>query len=570
MRRPTAFSTLFSVFKAGSAGTIVLTAILACGDYGTSAMQTPDPVHHVAVPAVIYNMPDSLKYGSGTPGSGSMAVPFGFSADLRSAPSAAASTVAACGGSGFAGYTESRMAFTPEAVPTLAPEDTSISDDGWATVPIGFEFSFYGNTYTKANIFMNGFLMLGPAPAKSQSGTAVGGFLPSMGVPPKNIIALAWSDWDPRANRASGIRFETRGTAPRRKFIVQYDVPELSPGRGRLTGQIVLSEGTNDINLYLNSMTTTNSRDFVTQGIQDLTGTQAMWDSVQNVNNGVWSRRVHNFFTLNNDALRFSLISTSDDVKPTISAPADITDKPNDPGLGSALVVLGDPVASDNCTAPLTITKARNDGEPINAPYPVGTTIVTWTAIDAFGNASSAEQRVTVIDVEDPTIQVSDVTVNAATPLGATASYNVASHDNVKVVSVVCDKESGSNFPIGTNPVSCTASDAAGHTATAHFTVSVLDARTQLTNLIAYVRGLGEANGTTNPLVNQLVTAFDNLDVNNHVSCVKLNDFLAMIPKKGRQIPFSATSYMTTEATRIMSVLGCEMGPRALLVPGSA
>src|SRR3954468_9947526 len=126
MRRPTAVSTLFSVFKAGSAGTIVLTAILACGDYGTSAMQTPDPIHHVAVPAVIYTMPDSVKYGFGTQAAGSIAFPFGFAADVRSASPAAASTVAACGGSGFAGYTESRMAFTPEGVPTLAPEDTSI------------------------------------------------------------------------------------------------------------------------------------------------------------------------------------------------------------------------------------------------------------------------------------------------------------------------------------------------------------------------------------------------------------------------------------------------------------
>ena len=565
MRRPTANLALFGVIKTAFASSIALTAIVACGDYGTSVAPTPDPVIRVNVPAVLYTMPDSVKLGLGMQGSASMAVPFGISADIRSAP-VAASAVAACGGTGFAGYTESRVAFTPEASPSLAPADSAISDDGWATVPIGFDFSFYGNTYNKLNIFMNGFLMLGAAPAKNQTGSAVGGFLPST-MPPKNIIALAWTDWAPHKIK-DPIRFETRGTAPNRKFIVQFNnVPELS-GNGKLMGQIVLSEGTNDIVLYTNSMNVTNTMHFVTQGIQDLTGTQAMWDSVQNVNTGVWSRRVRNFFGLTNDAIRFSLISTADDVKPTIIAPPDIT-QPNDPTLGSALVSLGDPVASDNCTAPLTITKSRNDGEPINAPYPVGITIVTWTAIDAFGNASSAEQKVTVVDVEDPTIQGSDVTVNAASPLGAIVNYSVTSHDNVAVVSVTCDKASGTNFPIGTSSVSCTAADAAGHTATATFNVHVLDAAAQLTNLIAYVRGLGAPNGTTNPLVNPLVTAFEQLGVDNHVSCVKLNDFLAMIPKKGRMIPFDATSFMTTEATRIMNVLGCEMGPRALLVPGS-
>ena len=568
MRRPTAVSSLFRALNAGTAGMLVLTAILACGDYGTSVAPYPDEAVQVEVRSVAYTMPDSVKLGLGTGGSASMTFPFGYSADIRSAP-AGASAVAACGGSGFAGYTESRVPFTPEPSPRFAVASTSISDDGWvsdADMPIGFDFSFYGNTYNKVNIFMNGFLMFGPAPAKNQSGSAVGGFLPST-MNPKNIIALAWTDWAPHRT-TDAIRFETRGTAPNRKFVVQFNnVPELS-GTGRLMGQIVLSEGSNDITLYTNSMNVTNSMHFVTQGIQDLTGTQAMWDSVQNVTTGVWSRRVRNFFSLTNDAIRFSLISTADDVKPSITAPEDILQKPNDPGLGSALVVLGDPVASDNCTAPITITKARSDGEPIDAPYPVGITTVTWTAIDAFGNASSDEQMVEVIDVEDPTISVADRIVPATSPNGAIVSYTVDSHDNVAVTSVVCDKESGTLFPIGgPQDVSCTASDAAGHSATVHFNVTVLDARTQLASLIEYVRALDASNGTANPLLNQLTTAYDQLGPDTHVSCVKMSDFLAMIPKKGRQIPFGVTEFMTTEATRIMAVLGCDMKGHAMLIP---
>ena len=569
MPRPSPVSPLFRAISASFAGTIVLTAVLACGDYGTSVAPYPDQVVRVDVGVVRYTMPDSQKLGLGIEYAASMALPFGMSGDIRSVPLAAAS-VAACGGSGFAGYTESRVPFTPEASPRFAVQNDSISDDGWvkeAYMPLGFDFTFYGNTYNKVNIFMNGFLMFGPPPAMKLSGIAVGGFLPSE-ANPKNIIALAWTDWAPHKT-TDPIRFETRGTAPNRKFIVQYDnVPELS-GSGRLMGQIVLSEGSNDITLYTNSMSVTNGTHFVTQGIKDLTGTQAMWDTVQNPITGIWSRRVHNFFTLTDDAIRFSLVSTSDDEKPTITPPPDIR-QDNDPTLGSAMVSsLGEPSAQDNCTA-VTITKVRDDGEPIDAPYPVGVTTVTWTAIDGFGNAASAVQLVTVVDVEDPTIQASDVTLPATTSSGAVVSYSLTTHDNVAVTSVVCDPTDASLFAIGgPQSVTCTAADAAGHKASVTFNVFVLDARAQLANLIAYVLGLGAPDGTTNPLVNPLQTAFDALGGDNHVSCLKLNDFLAMIPRKGRPIPGNGTAYMTSEATRIMTVLECDIGPRALFVPNS-
>ena len=568
MRRPTAISALFGVIKTASASAIAMTAILACGDYGTSVAPTPSPLIYVDVGVVKYTMPDSMKQGLGMDAGASMAVPFGISANIRGTPGAA-SSVAACGGTGFAGYTGSRVAFTPEPSPRFAVRPDSISDDGWvkeAFMPLGFDFKFYGNTYNRVNIFMNGYLLFGAAPTMNLSGTAVGGRIPA-NVDPKNIIALAWTDWTPQLT-PDPIRFETRGTAPNRKFIVQFDnLPEYK-GQGRLMGQIVLSEGTNDITLYTNSMSVTNSRSWVTQGIQDLTGTQAMADSVLNENLGVWSTRVHNFYSLTNDAIRFSLVSTADDEKPTITAPADIMQKPNDPTLGSAIVSLGEPVASDNCSAPV-VTKSRDDGLPIDAPYPVGITTVTWTAIDAFGNASSDEQLVEVIDVEDPTAEASDISYPATSPNGAVISYELTTHDNVGVTSVVCTPPSGSQFPIGSGQdVSCDVSDAAGHKITVGFKVSVLDAATQLANLIEYVRALGAPNGTANPLLNQLTTAYEQLGDDTHVSCVKMSDFLAMIPKKGRQIPFDATSFMTNEATRIMNVLGCDMKGHALLVPG--
>jgi len=71
MLRPTPRASLFKALKATAAGTLVLTAILACGDYGTSVMATPQPDAVVRVPVntVDYTMSDADKLGLGTPAS---------------------------------------------------------------------------------------------------------------------------------------------------------------------------------------------------------------------------------------------------------------------------------------------------------------------------------------------------------------------------------------------------------------------------------------------------------------------------------------------------------------------
>ena len=556
MRRPTAYSAFFTAFKASSAGLIALTVIVACGEYGTSVMPRPDNITRVQVATVDYVMPDSVKLGLVSAGAATKMLPIGLSADVRTAPLGSSSTVAnACGGGGFAGYTERRLSadeFTAEAAPTFAPS-SALSDDGLIQdLPIGFDFSFYGTTYNKVNIYSNGFLMFGTAPPLRQSGSAVGGFIPQ-NLNPKNIIALSWSDWSPQLV-ANGILFETRGTAPNRKFIVQYNnVPEYH-STGRLMAQVILSEGSNDVTIYTNSLTIGNSSHFVTQGIEDLTGTQALYDSVQN-GAGTWTMRVHNVFSLTNDAIRFSLISTKDDIAPSITAPENLT-RPNDPGLASAVVVVAPPAATDNCSA-VTFAGVRSDSKPLDAPYPVGVTTITWTATDASENSSTVKQSVTVVDLEPPTLEASDIIVPATTRNGALVTYQLVSHDNVGVTSVVCDPVSGSLFAIGERSVSCTAYDAAGNgSVPATFSVLVLNAQAQMENLIQYILRLGMPDGTTNPLVNQLRAAYS--DGN---SCKKMSDFISMVSKKGRDIPIGSGPYMTNEASRIMVVMSCSGAP---------
>ena len=110
--------------------------------------------------------------------------------------------------------------------------------------------------------------------------------------------------------------------------------------------------------------------------------------------------------------------------------------------------------------------------------FALGTTQVSCTATDASGNTSEPGTfDVTVRDTTAPTIAnvPANITVNATSAAGAVVTY--ASPSATDLVSgtrpVNCTPASGSTFPVATTPVTCTATDGAGNTATAGFSVAV-------------------------------------------------------------------------------------------------
>jgi uncharacterized repeat protein (TIGR01451 family) len=104
--------------------------------------------------------------------------------------------------------------------------------------------------------------------------------------------------------------------------------------------------------------------------------------------------------------------TVKDTTAPTIQCPANITTN-TESGTCSATVDPGTATATDNCDTAPTITGTRSDNQPLDAPYPKGTTTITWTAKDhaAPRNESSCQQTVTVEDHEAPVI-----TTNGQTP----------------------------------------------------------------------------------------------------------------------------------------------------------
>jgi YVTN family beta-propeller protein len=85
-----------------------------------------------------------------------------------------------------------------------------------------------------------------------------------------------------------------------------------------------------------------------------------------------------------------------DNTPPMITCPPDITTKGNIPDSPFASVDPGTPTVSDSCSSS-TVTGTRSDGQPLDAPYPFGTTTITRTATDAAGNQSSCQQIITVV-----------------------------------------------------------------------------------------------------------------------------------------------------------------------------
>ena len=109
--------------------------------------------------------------------------------------------------------------------------------------------------------------------------------------------------------------------------------------------------------------------------------------------------------------------------------------------------------------------------------FPLGTTSVDCTAVDESGNVSDGSFDVVVADTTAPALALpGTISAEATGPDGAVVTYEASATDVVDgSPTVECSPASGSTFPLGTTSVACTATDAAGNSATGSFDVNVGD-----------------------------------------------------------------------------------------------
>ncbi|MFN0136844.1 MAG: choice-of-anchor tandem repeat NxxGxxAF-containing protein [Phycisphaerae bacterium] len=101
-----------------------------------------------------------------------------------------------------------------------------------------------------------------------------------------------------------------------------------------------------------------------------------------------------------NSTSRIATVQVTDTLAPSITCPPNVTVQTRPHQCSARGVRLGYPVTGDTCGA---VTVCHN-GPHV---YPIGDTIVTWTATDECGNSSTCQQTVTVEDMQPPRIHCS-------------------------------------------------------------------------------------------------------------------------------------------------------------------
>ena len=179
----------------------------------------------------------------------------------------------------------------------------------------------------------------------------------------------------------------------------------------------------------------------------------------------------------NTDTGTFDVI-VSDSENPTIlDLPEDISVS-NDANNCGALISWTEPTSNDNCPGS---TIAQTAGPANGSLFPLGMSIVSYTAYDANGNSYEESFNVSISDTEDPTIDglPSDIILsNDAGLCGAVASWiEPTSDDNCpgSTISQTAGLTSGSVFPIGPSTVTYSVLDAYGNSYEESFDVIVSD-----------------------------------------------------------------------------------------------
>ena len=130
------------------------------------------------------------------------------------------------------------------------------------------------------------------------------------------------------------------------------------------------------------------------------------------------------------------------------------------------LVELTIPETSDE----VGVYSISNDAPEV---FPLGETLVTWTATDVSGNSATTSQIISIIDTTVPVIEISNYEIEANISNGADIS--LSSPTIVEIQDVELSNDAPEVFPLGETLVTWTATDVSGNSASATQTISVID-----------------------------------------------------------------------------------------------
>lgn len=161
--------------------------------------------------------------------------------------------------------------------------------------------------------------------------------------------------------------------------------------------------------------------------------------------------------------------------------------------------------------------------------FPLGTTVVHVTAIDASGNTSNGSFTVTVVDTTAPALSLpADLVVEANAIGGANVIIpDVFAIDAADIAPVVITDHPSGYFGLGTTAVHVTVTDAAGNISTGSYTVTVADTTPPVISLPEHLTI--QANTTGGAFVTlPVTTASDANDPNPTVTADQVSGFFPL------------------------------------------
>ncbi len=173
-------------------------------------------------------------------------------------------------------------------VAQVALSGGDLDDGGWANIPIGFSYNYFGQTYSSLAIGTNGVLMFGTVPGYTTAngqlgqyaysenasncvpaGTSTGQVFPNCNNP-ANIIAMMANDLQ---LDGGSIKYWKTGIAPTQKFVVQFSgVPHYSAtgvSTSTVTVQCILFETTGNVEIHIASASAGTGNNAKTVGLQN-------------------------------------------------------------------------------------------------------------------------------------------------------------------------------------------------------------------------------------------------------------------------------------------------------------
>jgi 4-hydroxy-3-methylbut-2-enyl diphosphate reductase IspH len=168
--------------------------------------------------------------------------------------------------------------------------------------------------------------------------------------------------------------------------------------------------------------------------------------------------------TSGNSASATQTITIVDTTSPSITAPGSITMEAT--SANSNIVILGNPVSSDLVDIP-SISN--------NAPdvFPIGETIVTWTAIDISGNSASTTQTVTIVDTTSPELIMPEDIMIGAFSLEKQVEIGYAQANDLAGSILTITNDAPNTFQLGDTIVIWSVSDEFGNSVSSQQVISV-------------------------------------------------------------------------------------------------